>query len=301
MLTTEVFERAFASLSTAWKINTRARYRTILEKYVNPYFSKLQINEISQKDVDGYAAGLAALPLAPATRALVLVFTQKLLRSLSEEFPDLKALKFRFPKIPKRQVRVMPGADAEALARGLRKKGTRRCVGLLLALCTGLRLSELCGLRYGDFDFARGCFRVSRIYHRVQAEGPAGKTRPVFEAPKTLNSVREVPIPPNLLAALREQAAGADRYILSGTAAPVEPRLLDYHFRRILHKLNIAPTHFHILRHTYATRAIETGTDVKTLSEILGHANVGITLSLYVHPTLEHKRECIAKSSVFAA
>lgn len=88
----------------------------------------------------------------------------------------------------------------------------------------------------------------------------------------------------------------SDFYILTGSPKPMEPRLLNYHFSKIQKELKIPYSHFHILRHTYATRAMETGTDAKTLAEILGHANVKTTLSLYVHPSLNHKRKCLAHS-----
>ena len=297
MLITDLFKNAFSELSWNWKLNTQARYRGIYEKYLEPHFKGIEAGAVSQSDVDAYCAQLKSRAISAATLMLILVFSQEIFRALPRTFENLKGLKFRFPRAQRKAIQVMNAKNAKDLFFVLKDRNDPLSLGLLLAFCTGLRISELCALRYGDFDFQAKCFRVSHIYHRVQVKGRGAKTELIFETPKTLNSFREIPIPPCLGDAFKRNFLSESYFVLNGCETPMEPRLLTYRFQRLLRDHRMTLTHFHILRHTYATRAIETGTDVKSLSEILGHANVSTTLSLYVHPTLEHKRECLAKSS----
>ncbi len=296
MSITELFKETFAELSWNWKPNTLARYFGICNQYLEPYFREMFPEKISQNEIDSYCAFLMATPLSPATQTLVLVFSQKMFRKLAERFPHLKKIHFRFPKAPLRPVQIMKNENARILFQALMDKNDSISIGLLLSLCTGIRLSELCGLRHGDFDFQAECFRISRIYHRIQSPGEKSKTKLIFEVPKTPTSFREIPLPICLCQKMSSKNLPADFYILTGSTKPMEPRLLNYHFSKIQKELKIPYSHFHILRHTYATRAMETGTDARTLAEILGHANVKTTLSLYVHPSLNHKRKCLAHS-----
>ena len=126
------------------------------------------------------------------------------------------------------------------------------------------------------------------------------KTKIVITKPKSTKSMQEIPIPRFLMSLLRKMVTGSDAYILTGTPDNfVEPRTLQKRFKEYLKKAGVADTNFHALRHTFATRAVEQGFDVKSLSEILGHANVNTTLKLYVHPSFALKRRYMDRLGVF--
>ena len=117
------------------------------------------------------------------------------------------------------------------------------------------------------------------------------KTQIVFQAPKTVSSKRSIPIPQFLLNLLKEHHANSKGiYIISREGSAIEPRNMQYRFKRLLDDANLRPVNFHAIRHTFATRALENGFDIKTLSEILGHSSPTITLQKYTHALDEHKR-----------
>lgn len=174
-------------------------------------------------------------------------------------------------------------------------------IGALLALCTGMRIGEVAGLRWADVDLRAATITISRTVSRVY-DVDARRTVTLEGPPKTGNSERTVPMGRELRAALREvrEAEGpAAVYVVGGGRAPVDPRSVRDRFGRLLARLRIKPIVFHGLRHTFATRCIESGADVKTVSSILGHSNVATTMNLYVHPTDDQKRRCIDGLTTF--
>ena len=159
-----------------------------------------------------------------------------------------------------------------------------------------LRIGELCGLKWSDIDLRARLLYVRRTVARVYTEtdGRWG-TKVVVGPPKTPNSLREIPLSPELAAMLRPLARLAEpsAYVLTVRAKPLEPRCCRHHYKRLMQSLGLSCTKFHALRHTFATRCIETNCDCKTVSSILGHANINTTLNLYVHPDMGLKRKCI--------
>ena len=164
--------------------------------------------------------------------------------------------------------------------------------GIVLCLSTGLRLGEICSLKWGDIDQERKLLHVNRTVQRIKSkEGPA-KTILLETAPKSVFSNREIPMPDVLLSLLMTFKKTGQEYILC-TDKPMEPRTYQYQFKRYLIETKIPAYNFHILRHTFATNCIDNGMDVKCLSEILGHSNVQITLDRYIHPSMDTKRKYI--------
>ena len=149
---------------------------------------------------------------------------------------------------------------------------------ILLCLYTGLRVGEICGLKWENIDIKNGCLFVARTVERI-----------------TESSIRKVYIPLFIVALLKKYKDNSDKYILSGKSKPTEPRALQYRFKRILSKTKIRELSFHSLRHTYATLCIEKGMDIKTLSELLGHADVKITLNTYVHSSDSLKKKYVKR------
>ncbi len=161
-------------------------------------------------------------------------------------------------------------------------------MAVLLCLFTGLRLGELCALKWSDIDFENKTLAVKRTVQRLHAEGHSTKTVLVETEPKSARSKREIPLQDDMAALLLDFQNGRE-YIFGGDR-PLEPRTMQNHYKKILEEAGISYRNFHTIRHTYATNCIEGGSDVKSLSEMLGHSNVRITLDYYVHPSMDTKR-----------
>ena len=191
------------------------------------------------------------------------------------------------PRASEKKVECFSSAEQKQLEGYILRSKNKKLVGILLCLYTGLRIGELLALSWADIDFTEGLISVSKSCH--DGWGEAGYKK-IIEKPKTQSSVRLIPIPKQLVAVLKKtmrEAGGT--YVVGGDKA-MSVRSYQRTFELLQKKLQIPHRGFHVLRHTFATRAIECGMDVKTLSEILGHKNANITLNRYVHSLLDHKR-----------
>ncbi len=160
--------------------------------------------------------------------------------------------------------------------------------GILLCLSTGLRLGEICALKWEDIDMELKLLNVNRTVQRIPVSEGNAKTKLVEDIPKTECSRREIPLS-EPLAVLLTEFKGTDHYLLNG-AKPMEPRTYQNKFKTYLKQAGLEDTNFHVLRHTFATNCIDNGADVKSISEVLGHSDVKITLNRYVHPSFSTKR-----------
>lgn len=164
-------------------------------------------------------------------------------------------------------------------------------IAISLSLCLGLRLGEICALQWTDIDFTNKTITINHTVQRISAieiTDEVARTNLFESDPKSDCSKRIIPVSCELLQML-DQIRNDHPYIF-GSEKPLEPRTMQYQFKRILKEALISDRNFHILRHTFATNCIEKGIDVKSLSEILGHSDVKITLNRYVHPTMDAKR-----------
>ena len=165
-------------------------------------------------------------------------------------------------------------------------------LGTLLTLYSGLRIGEICALQWKDIYLDEGTLHINKTLIRIQDTGhqATAKTKLLITQPKTNTSQRVIPLPGFMLQLLRENQLMPDCYVLTGTMSPLEPRCCLVKYKRLLRIAGLPPYTFHTLRHTFATRCVENGFDAKSLSEILGHANVNTTLQRYVHPSMNLKR-----------
>lgn len=173
----------------------------------------------------------------------------------------------------------------------LLKNTDNTSIGILLSLYTGLRIGEIYGLKWNDIDFEKNILTVRRTVQRIRT-GIHG-TKLIVDAPKSRTSQRSIPIPEFLIDILRKFRINDNFYILSGSTKVTEPRTMQRRFKTILKKAGLPSINYHSLRHMFATNCIQLGFDVKTLSEILGHASVETTLNRYVHSSLERKTQCM--------
>ena len=171
-------------------------------------------------------------------------------------------------------------------------------LGIYISLSTGLRIGEICSLKWSDINVTDGILTVNRTIERIYIiEGEKKHTELVINTPKTKNSCREIPMNKELLGMLKplKKVVNDDYYILTNDERPIEPRTYRNYYKRLMEKLDIPKLKYHGLRHSFATRCIEVGCDYKTVSVLLGHSNISTTLNLYVHPNMEQKKRCIDK------
>ena len=204
----------------------------------------------------------------------------------------IKGTHFTMPKIEKKPTDVLNVFERKRLENYLIHNQNSTNISVLLCLFTGLRIGELCGLKWGDIDFDNGTLMVSRTVQRINKHG---KSEVVIGSPKSKSSIRIVPIPEFLLAILKKKRKNDDFYIITGTCKPTEPRTMQNRFKSVLKLCGIRDVNFHLLRHTYATVCIENGFDPKTLSELLGHADASITLNRYVHSSMQMKKKYVSR------
>lgn len=169
-------------------------------------------------------------------------------------------------------------------------------LGLIICLCCGLRIGEVCALRWEDVDVRRCVIHIRRTVHRIyDRERPDKKSQLTLGVPKTEDSRREVPVSHYLANILKKVYLDTypEQYIVSGKEKPMDPQTFRNHFKKVARILEIPARKVHSLRHTFATRCVESKCDFKTLSSLLGHADITTTLNLYVHPGIEQKRRCV--------
>lgn len=191
-------------------------------------------------------------------------------------------------------VRVFSGEDQKRIEAWILKQRDGYSLAIMLALFTGLRIGEICALQWKDISFETKSLYVNKTVQRlrISKETEASKTKLFISQPKSTSSNRLIPVPDFLLEYLEKFPHDQkEAYVLTGRAvAPMEPRTLQYHYRRILQKAGVPYLNFHCLRHTFATRCVTLGWDMKTLSEVLGHSDIKITMEYYFHSSFEYKQ-----------
>ena len=176
----------------------------------------------------------------------------------------------------------------------LKRKNDSYCRGILLIICSGIRIGEICALKNEDFDLCEKKFLISKTLQRVQYIGNSKKkTKIIIQSTKTLNSTRTIPIPISYYDYLKIEKN--DNYFLTQTSKYMEPRTVRYKFKKILKELNLTNVTVHSLRHSFASQCIELGFDYNCLSEILGHSSPSTTMNIYVHSKQDFKKKCMDK------
>ncbi len=198
-------------------------------------------------------------------------------------------------KKPKAKITYLTQKEQTILESYLRNQEDIRDLGILICLYTGIRLGEICGLKWQDIDFVNQSISINRTVQRIKNSdvNATSKTKKIISSPKSDSSKRTIPIPKFLLDLIYKFKSSDENYILTNSSSFKDTRVYEKYLENVLKRCGIRNLNFHTLRHTFATRSIESGMDIKTLSEILGHSSYHITLDVYVHSTIEQKRSCI--------
>ena len=289
------------------KLSTYNRYLNLLSLYILPHLGRRPLNEITHSLLEDYCnrllgnGGKKEIGLSPKTVTDSLSVIRNVLNfaKAKGKIVSCDTSTIRIKKTVK-AMRILSQTEQMQLCRYLSLNLTTYNVGILVSLFTGLRLGELCALQWEDFSFSEQTLHVNKTMQRVQDKsGYGSKTKIIVTSPKSPYAIRSIPIPMELMETIVSCQTASKGYFLSADGIGfVEPRTMQNHFKRTLNECGIADANFHALRHTFATRCIECGFDVKTLSEILGHASVNITMNRYVHPSMELKRENMKRLSV---
>ena len=305
----------FSTVSREWlkerepflKESSMAKYRNILNRYLLPEFGGRCVAEITKEEFSAYLTGLLTSGgihgkgLSPRGVRGIICVLKAVLRyawdSRHVQAADLDAFPLKDQKKP---LRVFSAREQHILEECLLSDMGSDRLGIMLCLYTGIRLGELCALKWEDISLENRKLDIHATMTRIQTpDDPERRTRVIVTLPKSACSVREIPIPSDILRLLKEMEEPKDTYFLTGRRnVYVEPRTMENRFKAIVDACGIADANFHALRHTFATRCIELGFDVKSLSEILGHASVKITMDRYVHPTMDLKQKHMDKLSV---
>ncbi|MDE6789198.1 MAG: site-specific integrase [Ruminococcus sp.] len=273
------------------KESTFANYKAKFEKHILPEFADMpcadlsagRINEfINKKLADGLSASYV--------RDIFTVF-KSMLKYAQEEYGFKLSLKnVVLPKAEKKQIGKISDTEQKRLVSYLRDNMSLTAFGILISLFMGLRIGELCGLKWSDVDFDNKILNIRRTVQRISSANGSRKTKVIISTPKSDTSFRSVTIPDFLMEYFKMFRNEADFFILSGSDKIIEPRTMQYRYKKILKSVEIENHNFHKLRHTFATNCAEKGFDIKTLSVVLGHSSINLTLNRYIHPDRSHER-----------
>lgn len=281
----ELANRWLDSVKEGKKYSTYIKYTNIYETHLRKVLGKKKISEIR---ADSLKEIYESCKSDSIQKSIYCVYNQ--ISSYAFEKYHIEMEKIPRPKLQKKQsvVEVLSRADQIALLKKLYHEMDSYKLAILICLSTGLRIGEVCGLKWSDIDFQGKLLYVNRTVQRLSVKDQDTKTMLIEGIPKSVHSKREIPIPDNLIHLLLLLKNDGE-YVITPDK-PTEPKTLQNHFKKCLKEARLTEKNFHILRHTFATNCINAGVDVKSLSEILGHASVTITLNRYVHSTIETKR-----------
>lgn len=276
------------------KVRTYERYKLIIEHHIRDKIGGMELNELSPFALQSFITELLQSGnkrtgkglSANSVNAVISVIQSSLkaahMLGLTKEYT---ADKLKRPKLKEKPVECFSMQEQKQIEQAILNGKKDKLYGILLCLYSGLRIGELIALQWDDIDLNKGILTVSKSCHD-------SKNGLVVDEPKTVNSRRLIPLPKQLLPILKAKKKNSrSSYFVSTKGNAVSVRSYQRSFELLLKKLKITHKGFHSLRHTFATRALECGMDVKTLSEILGHKNPTITLTRYAHSLMEHKQD----------
>lgn len=285
------------------KLRTFDRYKYNVEKHINPELGGYQLEELTAGVLQDFVLKKLERgnlktggPLANnSVIGIVNIIKSALALAVSLEVIDKEySKKIKLPAPTEKPVNAFEKHEQQKLEQFCLNSKKANHIGIVICLYTGLRIGELLALAWDDIDFANGLMRVDKEAYRNKQNG---QWYTIIDKPKTKSSIRVIPLPKTLLAKLKEikKKSKHEHVISTNKNTIVDTRSYQKTYERILKKLNIPYKNFHSLRHTFATRAIEMGMDVKTLSEILGHKNPVVTLTRYTHSMMSYKTDMMNK------
>lgn len=285
------------------KESTYANYSNNIFNHIIPKLGDYYLKDINHRIIQNFLLELSKSGnkntengLSEKTiKDISIIVKGSIKKAINEELMNHIELTFNYPKSNKEdKIYILTKTEQNKITNYCINNLNNRNIGILLSLYSGIRIGELCALKWSDIDFKKGILTINKTIQRIYIKDKeVNTTKIIITNPKTKNANREIPINKDFLCILKNNKTKPQDYILSGNNKYIEPRTYRKHFEKALKINNLKHINFHSLRHTFATNCISLGVDYKTVSELLGHANVNITLNLYVHPRMSQKKKCI--------
>lgn len=301
-----MIHKTIREIAAAWKEykrpyvkqSTMAAYVLILENHILPTFG--EDNSLPEHSVQAFVLHKIESGLSTKSVKDILIVLKMVMKfGVKKEWMTYYEWDIKYPSSSENKVLdVLSVTNHRKILNHIQSHFTFMGLGIYISLSTGLRIGEICALKWSDINVTDGILTVNRTIERIYIiEGEKKHTELVINTPKTKNSCREIPMNKELLGMLKplKKVVNDDYYILTNDERPIEPRTYRNYYKRLMEKLDIPKLKYHGLRHSFATRCIEVGCDYKTVSVLLGHSNISTTLNLYVHPNMEQKKRCIDK------
>lgn len=278
------------------KTSSYVKYQNNIEVHIKPYLGELYLKDITTEKISEFSQYLLnEKKLSIKSVRDILTFVNSILSYINRQTDGiLSHVEVFYPRESQKTIRILDKQEELTLVLHLAKEMDTGKFAVYLALRTGMRIGEICALRWRDISFADGTISISSTVQRIKDIRPqsTNKTMLMIGTPKSEKSQRTIPLMPDIASLCRKFYREDDEcFVLTGSGHCMEPRKLQRYLQKYINECNLDNIHFHTLRHTFATRCIESGFDVKTLSEILGHSSISVTLDRYVHPNINLKRE----------
>ncbi|MFD2902537.1 tyrosine-type recombinase/integrase [Sphingobacterium anhuiense] len=297
-------QKQIVEIIELWKTNKKqyvkkssfSAYTLLIENHLLPVFGKnYTIQEI---EVQAFVFQKLNTGLSQKTIKDILIVLKMIMKfGAKNKWLVYTPFDIQFPtEREKYTIEVLSRTDQKKIMNYIQEHFTFRNLGVYICLSSGMRIGEVCALTWEDIDTDSGIIKVNRTIQRIYViENGIRKTELILDTPKTKNSIREIPINKDLLRILKpfKKIVNSSFYVLTNDAKPTEPRTYRTYYKNLMKELNMPELKFHGLRHSFATRCIESNCDYKTVSVLLGHSNISTTLNLYVHPNMEQKKKAI--------
>lgn len=297
-------QKQIVEIIELWKTNKKqyvkkssfSAYTLLIENHLLPVFGKnYTIEEI---EVQAFVFQKLNTGLSQKTIKDILIVLKMIMKfGAKNKWLVYTPFDIQFPtEREKYTIEVLSRTDQKKIMNYIQEHFTFRNLGVYICLSSGMRIGEVCALTWEDIDTDSGIIKVNRTIQRIYViENGIRKTELILDTPKTKNSIREIPINKDLLRILKpfKKIVNSSFYVLTNDAKPTEPRTYRTYYKNLMKELNMPELKFHGLRHSFATRCIESNCDYKTVSVLLGHSNISTTLNLYVHPNMEQKKKAI--------
>lgn len=295
----ELFSIWLDSRKNSVKTSTYATYKTMFENYINGYLGQMRVDKVTSITINNYITQLLVsgksngegLSSKSVQSVLIMLKSVFAYGEVEYKLPN-SAKNVSMPKMEYKEIEVFDNVEINKI------KNNALCsecdkLGILLCLYTGMRIGEICALKWKNIDINNQIINVRKTIQRIKNPyNSSPKTIIVIDEPKSYKSIRDIPIPTFMLDILGEvkDNVNYDNYFLSCSERFIEPRCYTEIYKKFLNDIGVEYKNFHVLRHTFATQCINLGIDVKTVSELLGHSNVKITLERYVHSDINMKK-----------
>lgn len=297
-------EKSLSEIAKLWRADKKqyvkkssyAAYMLLIENHLLPVFGNCQVIEEAQ--VQTFVLKKLEQGLSQKTIKDMLIVLKMILKfGAKNKWISYNPFDIQFPtERESHQLEVLSRTNQKKIMNYIQGHFTFRNLGVYICLSSGMRIGEICALTWEDIDVNTGIISVRRTIQRIYTvEDGTRKTELVLDTPKTKNSMRDIPISRDLLRILKpiKKVVNNSFYVLTNDAKPTEPRTYRSYYELLMQELDMPKLKFHGLRHSFATRCIESKCDYKTVSVLLGHSNISTTLNLYVHPNMEQKKKAI--------